>query len=374
MPIPAAARYSISGEPSPPAPITSTRAAFSFAWPMPPDLLQQDVAGVALDFVFREIEVHAPDDRMTRWQMTGDRGTMTQPSQTEDNALVLFSGGQDFDHLPRLGAGALSACGNRRLPLRPAPRGRDGLPRTDPAGAGARPALGVDHVVDLTATIAGLGETAMTADIAIEMDRGGLPNTFVPGRNLLFLTCAAAIAYRRGLRRIVAGVCETDFSGYPDCRDDTVKAMQLALNLGMERRFVLETPLMWRDKAATWALAFDLGGQALVEVIRERTHTCYLGDRTHRHAWGFGCGTCPACLLRAQGWERWSAGRPAVWPGARHFLTGEILMKTTSRPRAPRIRRDHDQRGDVRCMGRRGDYHPHQHGWRAGRQLWGQPA
>src|SRR6202034_1123745 len=129
----------------------------------------------------------------------------------------------------------------------------------------------MDHVVDLTATIAGLGQTAMTADIAIEMDQGGLPNTFVPGRNLLFLTCAAAIAYRRGLRRIVAGVCETDYSGYPDCRDDTIKAMQLALNLGMQRRFVLETPLMWLDKAATWALAHRLGGDAVVEMIRVQT-------------------------------------------------------------------------------------------------------
>jgi 7-cyano-7-deazaguanine synthase len=151
----------------------------------------------------------------------------------------------------------------------------------------------------------------MTADIAIEMDQCGLPNTFVPGRNLLFLTCAAAIAYRRGLRRIVAGVCETDYSGYPDCRDDTIKAMQLALNLGMQRRFVLETPLMWRDKAVTWALAFDLGGHSLVRAIRERSHTCYLGNRINHHAWGFGCGTCPACLLRAEGWQRWTAAGAA---------------------------------------------------------------
>jgi 7-cyano-7-deazaguanine synthase len=163
--------------------------------------------------------------------------------------------------------------------------------------------------VDLTATIAALGQTAMTADIAIEMTKEGLPNTFVPGRNLLFLTCAAAIAYRRGLRRIVAGMCETDYSGYPDCRDDTVKAMQLALNLGMQRRFVLETPLMWRDKAATWELAHQLGGDALVAFILERSHSCYLGDRAHRHEWGYGCGTCPACALRASGWTRWRPGR-----------------------------------------------------------------
>jgi len=234
-------------------------------------------------------------------------GTTAQPSQTGDTALVLFSGGQDsatclawalarYPHVETVGF----RYGQRhavemdcREPIRQAL---------------VCPGMGEDHVVDLTATIGGLGQTAMTADIAIEMGQGGLPNTFVPGRNLLFLTCAAAIAYRRGLRRIVAGVCETDYSGYPDCRDDTVKAMQLALNLGMERRFVLETPLMWRDKAATWALAFELGGPGLVEVIRDGTHTCYLGDRTNRHAWGFGCGTCPACLLRAQGWERWTAG------------------------------------------------------------------
>jgi 7-cyano-7-deazaguanine synthase len=239
---------------------------------------------------------------------------MTQHSSGEDAALVLFSGGQDsttclawalarYPHVETVGF----HYGQRhvvemdcREPIRQALAG---------------PALGMDHVVDLTATIAGLGQTAMTADIAIEMDQGGLPNTFVPGRNLLFLTCAAAIAYRRGLRRIVAGVCETDYSGYPDCRDDTIKAMQLALNLGMQRRFVLETPLMWLDKAATWALAFELGGEPLVEVIRERSHTCYLGDRTNRHAWGFGCGTCPACQLRAQGWTRWTeAGGPRSDP------------------------------------------------------------
>jgi 7-cyano-7-deazaguanine synthase len=231
---------------------------------------------------------------------------MTQSSQTEDTALVLFSGGQDsttclawalarYPHVETVGF----RYGQRHaveLECRPAILDALGSRR-----------LGPDHVVDLTTTITGLGETAMTEAIEIVTDKIGLPNTFVPGRNLLFLTCAAAIAYRRGLRRIVAGVCETDYSGYPDCRDDTVKAMQLALNLGMERRFVLETPLMWRDKQATWALALELGGQKLVDVIRERSHTCYLGDRTHRHAWGFGCGTCPACRLRAQGWERWVA-------------------------------------------------------------------
>ena len=168
--------------------------------------------------------------------------------------------------------------------------------------------LGADRTIDLAATLSGLGATALTSDSAIAMTAEGLPNTFVPGRNLLFFTCAAALAYRRGLRRIVAGMCETDYSGYPDCRDDTIKAMQLALNLGMQRRFVLETPLMWRDKAATWQLAQSLGGDALVELIRVATHSCYLGDRSTQHDWGFGCGSCPACELRASGWQRWRAG------------------------------------------------------------------
>ena len=242
-----------------------------------------------------------------------DRGAMTQGSQMGDGALVLFSGGQDsttclawaLARYPRVET--IGFQYGQRHAVEMACRGpiREALAPERP-GWGR---LGDDHVVDLAAAIGGLGQTAMTADIAIEMQRGGLPNTFVPGRNLLFLTCAAAIAYRRGLRRLVAGVCETDYSGYPDCRDDTVKAMQLALNLGMERRFVLETPLMWRDKAATWALAFELGGMALVDVIRERTHTCYLGNRSDRHAWGYGCGSCPACGLRAHGWERWVAER-----------------------------------------------------------------
>ena len=221
-----------------------------------------------------------------------------------DRALVLFSGGQDsttclawalsrYKHVETIGF----AYGQRhaieltcREPIRQAL---------------ACDALGEDHMVDLTATLAGLGQTAMTADIEIAMTEEGLPNTFVPGRNLLFATCAAALAWRRGLRRIVLGVCETDYSGYPDCRDDTIKAMQLALNLGMQRRFVLETPLMWRDKAATWELAASLGGDALVDTVRTLTHSCYLGDRTHRHDWGYGCGTCPACALRSNGWHRW---------------------------------------------------------------------
>ena len=147
-------------------------------------------------------------------------------------------------------------------------------------------------------------------------EASGLPNTFVPGRNLLFLTLAAAVAYRRGLQVMVTGVCETDFSGYPDCRDDTIKAMQLALSLGMDKRYLIETPLMWIDKAATWQLAHDLGeksgrqegGLALVNLILEHTHTCYLGDRSNRHPWGYGCGDCPACQLRARGYDAFRAG------------------------------------------------------------------
>ncbi len=169
------------------------------------------------------------------------------------------------------------------------------------------PRLGDDHLLDL-AVLGQVSETSLTRDMAFMMGQSGLPNTFVPGRNLLFLTLAAALAYRRGLEVIVTGVCETDFSGYPDCRDDTMKAMQLALSLGMDKRFLIETPLMWIDKAQTWRLAHSLGGQRLVDLILEHTHTCYLGDREHRHAWGYGCGQCPACELRARGWERYAGG------------------------------------------------------------------
>lgn len=166
--------------------------------------------------------------------------------------------------------------------------------------------LGQDHVLDL-GVLGQVSETSLTRSTAFKMESSGLPNTFVPGRNLLFLTLAAALAYRRDLQVLVTGVCETDFSGYPDCRDDTMKAMQLALSLGMDRRILIETPLMWIDKTATWQRAFDLGGQALVDLIVEHTHTCYLGERRQRHAWGWGCGQCPACELRARGWARFSA-------------------------------------------------------------------
>lgn len=168
--------------------------------------------------------------------------------------------------------------------------------------------LGEDHVIDLSG-LGQLSETAMTRDMVIDTDARGLPNTFVPGRNLLFFTYAAALGWRRGIRHLVTGVCETDYSGYPDCRDDTVKAMQVALNLGMDERFVLYTPLMWLDKAATWALAERLGGEGLVQLIVEHSHTCYLGERGQRHEWGYGCGHCPACVLRAEGWRRYRSGQ-----------------------------------------------------------------
>jgi 7-cyano-7-deazaguanine synthase len=161
-------------------------------------------------------------------------------------------------------------------------------------------------MVDLS-LISALSQTAMTEDIEIVMQENGLPNTFVPGRNLMFMTVAATLAYRRGLNVLVGGMCETDFSGYPDCRDDTMKALQVALNLGMDTRIKLETPLMWLDKAQTWSLAGQLGGQPLVDLIRSGTHTCYLGQRGELHDWGYGCGTCPACALRARGYREYAA-------------------------------------------------------------------
>lgn len=174
-----------------------------------------------------------------------------------------------------------------------------------------RARLGPDRTLALD-VIGSVSTSALTADLPLERRPDGLPSTFVPGRNLLFLTFAAVIAHQRGLKRIVAGMCETDFSGYPDCRDDTIKALQVAINLGMDARLTIETPLMWIDKAGTWKLAEDLGGSALVDLIIEETHTCYLGNRAVRHAWGFGCGECDACRLRANGWDRYRGGEIQV--------------------------------------------------------------
>ena len=228
-------------------------------------------------------------------------------------ALVLFSGGQDsatclawalarFDRVETLGFD----YGQRHV-IELACRAalRDGIARLR-AGWAAR--LGDDHTLAIP-TLAAISETALIHDVAIKMGEDGLPNTFVPGRNLIFLTFAAALAYRRGIKDLVGGMCETDYSGYPDCRDETIRALQKTLTLGMARTFELHMPLMWRDKGATWQLAHDLGGEGLVELIREHSHTCYLGERGARHEWGFGCGECPACRLRAKGWRDYMAGR-----------------------------------------------------------------
>ena len=165
--------------------------------------------------------------------------------------------------------------------------------------------LGDDHVIDL-AVLGQISDTALTRDVAIAYEKNGLPNTFVPGRNLLFLTFAATIAYRRGITALVGGMCETDFSGYPDCRDNTMKAMQVALSLGLDQKLRVETPLMWIDKADTWALAHLLGGESLTRLVIEHTHTCYNGVRDTLNVWGYGCGECPACVLRKAGFEQWA--------------------------------------------------------------------
>ncbi len=237
-------------------------------------------------------------------------------------ALVLFSGGQDsatclahaltqFEHVETVG---FDYGQRHRVELVQRAVVLRAL-RSRFAGWAAR--LGDDHLLD-AGVLGRISDTALTRETAFRLADSGLPNTFVPGRNLLFLTLAAALACRRGLSVLVTGVCETDYSGYPDCRDDTMKAMQVALALGMDQRLRVDTPLMWLDKAATWQLAHELGqradaaggGAALVALIAEHTHTCYAGERGTRHAWGYGCGQCPACELRAQGWARWRGAAP----------------------------------------------------------------
>jgi 7-cyano-7-deazaguanine synthase len=229
-----------------------------------------------------------------------------------DTALVLFSGGQDsttclawalsrFDHVETVG---FDYRQRHRVELDCRPTTLEALKRNFPIWADR---LGDDRVVDL-GVIAEISETALTKDLEIQFQAGGLPNTFVPGRNILFLTIAGAIAYRKGLKHLVGGMCETDYSGYPDCRDDTLKALQATLNLGMESRLVIDTPLMWLDKAATWALAHELGGDLLVDLIRFETHSCYRGEREQLHKWGYGCGECPACELRKAGYETYVGG------------------------------------------------------------------
>lgn len=227
------------------------------------------------------------------------------------SALVLFSAGQDsttclawaLDRYARVETVGFAYGQRHAVELAQRPRVLEAVRAIDRKWA-AR--LGPDQVIDM-ASFGALAESALTADRAIEMQANGLPSTFVPGRNLVFLTYAAALAYRRGLGVLVGGMCETDFSGYPDCRRDTIDAMERALRLGLEAPLAVETPLMKLTKAQTWALAHNLGGDGLVDLIVEHSHTCYEGDRAHRHDWGYGCGVCPACDLRAKGWAAWRA-------------------------------------------------------------------
>ncbi len=230
---------------------------------------------------------------------------------TLDKALVLFSGGQDsttclawalerYSHVETV---AFDYGQRHAIELQVRPAILQQMAALQPAWA-AR--LGADHLLDL-GLLGQISDTALTSDVEIAMQANGLPNTFVPGRNLLFMMVAATLAYRRGLNVLVGGMCETDYSGYPDCRDDSMKALQVALNLGMATRLKLETPLMWIDKKQTWQLAQTLGGAALVELIRTQTHTCYRGERGALHPWGHGCGHCPACELRAKGYAEYGA-------------------------------------------------------------------
>jgi 7-cyano-7-deazaguanine synthase len=254
-----------------------------------------------------------PEVTLCRLEGIPHMGRMTDPA----GALLLFSGGQDstvclawalarFDRVETVGFDygqrhAVELGARERVRARLADEFPDWAQR-----------LGPDHVLDLKG-FGAVSESALTADRAIEMTQKGLPSTFVPGRNLAFLVYAAALADRRGLRALVGGMCETDYSGYPDCRRDTLEAQLAALNLGMAQDFVLETPLMWLTKAQTWALAKGLGGERLVALTVEESHTCYRGVRGRLHAWGHGCGDCPACDLRAKGFETWVAsGRPAL--------------------------------------------------------------
>ncbi len=234
-------------------------------------------------------------------------------------ALVLFSGGQDstvclawaLERYGRVETVGFDYGQRHGIEMEARETVRAGFIRRFPAWA-AR--LGPDHRLDLRG-FGAVAESALTSHRAIEMTERGLPSTFVPGRNLVFFVYAAALADRRGLTDLVGGMCETDYSGYPDCRRETLDAAQTMLNLGMEQRFTIQTPLMWLTKARTWALAQGLGGNDLVEMILEDSHTCYLGERGARHAWGYGCGTCPACELRQGGFEDWTAeGRPALEP------------------------------------------------------------
>jgi len=229
--------------------------------------------------------------------------------KSQKSALVLLSGGQDsavclawaldrYEHVETVGF----TYGQRHgVELDCRPRLRESLARSFPEWGGR---LGPDHLLDLS-VLADVSDTALTSEAEIAFGANGLPNTFVPGRNLLFFTLAAALAYRRGIARLVGGMCQTDYSGYPDCRNETLAALNEAINLGIGEHFVIHTPLMWRTKAETWAMTEALGGDTLVQLVVEHTHTCYKGDHIHRQEWGYGCGICPACDLRANGYRGW---------------------------------------------------------------------
>ncbi len=230
-------------------------------------------------------------------------------------ALVLLSGGQDSAvclawALTRYGTVetvGFSYGQRHSVELDCRPKLRDALAGAFPDW---QPRLGADHMLDLS-VLGEISDSALTSDAEIMLGKNGLPNTFVPGRNLLFFTLATALAYRRGMQDLIGGMCETDYSGYPDCRNETLSALNRAINLGTAERFSIVTPLMWRTKAETWALTYALGGKALVHVVAEHTHSCYKGDRGHRHVWGYGCGGCPACELRAKGFAEWRRAAPA---------------------------------------------------------------
>lgn len=230
-----------------------------------------------------------------------------------DKALVLFSGGQDsstclawalntFAHVETVGF----EYGQRHeVEIECRSKVRRAIAQLKPEW---KEKLGDDHLLDMS-LLGQISDCALTREKALEFERNGVPNTFVPARNLLFFTFASALAYRRGMSVLVGGMCETDYSGYADCRDNTLKSLQVSLSLGLDTRMVIETPLMWLTKAQTWELAYALGGEALVEIIRTESHTCYLGDHEHFHEWGYGCGTCPACQLRRDGWLAYQAQR-----------------------------------------------------------------
>lgn len=228
---------------------------------------------------------------------------------SSEAAIVLFSGGQDstaclawaLERYPRVETLGFDFGQRHSVELEQRRRVLDWFRR---GPAPWRDRLGEDFTIELS-ELAKLGDTALTHEVAIEMDAAGLPTTFVPGRNLLFFTYAAAYAYRRNITALIGGMCETDYSGYPDCRNETIQSLESAISLGMDKAFQLITPLMFVDKAGTWQLLEDLGGDALIDMVIEETHTCYLGDRSQRHDWGYGCGTCPACELRAKGYVHW---------------------------------------------------------------------